>query len=429
MRPAARTWRAPYRSTTRHAQALYPFLTDAGLGADGVLIGRDMLHRPFCYDPFRLYERGRLNGPNLLILGDIGYGKSSLVKTYLYRQACFGAVPLVIDVKGEYDRLCAALDTQPIRFATGGDLRLNPLDEQVAGPDRLGLLRALAELLSGQPLRPRAGAALEQAWTTALQAATQQHRQPLLPEVITCLLRPTPHAAHALEATVAQLTDWGRDVAFALRRLCGTGDLAGMLDGPTSPGLALDGHRPVSVNLAHVADPAKPALMACVAAWLKQLWARGDGTRRILVQEEAWHLLASPTIAALTQANFKLARQYGVQNVIVLHHLGDLRAAGDTGSRTAQLAEGLLADAATRVLYHLDPGELAQTAELLGLNHAHRTVIPHLGRGSALWLVGPHALVVHHQLAPPPSLEPWITNTDHAMHGLGTREAEVPPHV
>src|SRR6266508_708614 len=46
--------------------------------------------------------------------------------------------------------------------------------------------------------------------------------------------------------------------------------------------------------------------------------------------------------------------QYGVQNIIVMHHLGDLKAAGDAGSRTAELAQNLLADAATRVLYHLD---------------------------------------------------------------------------
>ena len=122
----------------------------------------------------------------------------------------------------------------------------------------------------------------------------------------------------------------------------------------------------VSVNLRQVTDAAKPILMACVSAWLRSVWGRGDGRRRIVVQEEAWHLLKSPAFAELQQANFKLARQYGVQNIAVLHHLGDLQAAGDAGSRTAELAKNLLADAATRVLYHLDEGELGATAELLG---------------------------------------------------------------
>ena len=142
----------------------------------------------------------------------------------------------------------------------------------------------------------------------------------------------------------------------------------------------------VSVNLRQVSDAAKPILMACVGAWLRGVWGRGDGRRRIVVQEEAWHLLKSPAFAEMQQENFKLARQFGVQNVVVMHHLGDLKAAGDAGSRTAELAQNLLVDAATRVLYHLDEGELHATAELLGLNRAHCRTIPKLYRASGLWL-------------------------------------------
>jgi type IV secretory pathway VirB4 component len=378
-----------------------------------VLIGHDALGRAFAFDPFTLYERRLLNGPNMLVLGDIGYGKSSLIKLYLFRQIVFGRVPLIIDAKGEYDRLCAAVGVSPVRLVAGGPLRLNPLDPAVAGDDRLALLRSIAELVSAHPLQPREDAALEQAWAhTRQQAGPDQ--QPIIADTIGALLSPSQTAAKALHTTMTELADWGRDTALALRRLVGAGDLAGLFDQPTSRRLDLTGERMVAVNIAGVADQAKPILMACVAAWLKQLWARQDGHRRIVVQEEAWHLLASPTVAAMAQANFKLARQYGVQNIIVLHHLSDLRAAGDQGSRTAELATGLLADAATRVLHHLDDGQVSASAELLGLNHAHRQLIPHLGRGSALWLIGDHAEVVHHYLT---DTERWIVDTDHAMLG------------
>jgi len=415
MSTAPRLWRHPYRGTSRHAQSAYPFVADPGLGSDGVVVGHDALGRAFCYDPFVLYQQGRLNGPNLLLLGDIGYGKSALTKAYLYRQAVFGYVPLVTDVKGEYDRLCESLGVSPIRFTSGGHLRLNPLDPKVGGHERPSLLRSIAELLLGRQLHPREGAALEQAYGEVELAARRRRRQPRLPELVTALLRPSQDAAAALETSAGELLEWGRDLALSLRRLV-TGDLAGMLDQDTSPGLDLDG-RMVSVNLRQVADAAKPILVACVAAWLKGFWAKGDGRRRIVVQEEAWHLLRSPAFAELQQANFKLARQYGVQNIIVAHHLGDLHAAGDAGSRTAELARGLLADAATRVLYHLDPGELHATAPLLGLNRAHAQVIPKLARGSGLWLVGGRAHLVHHRLAPPPSPEAWIVDTDQAMLG------------
>jgi type IV secretory pathway VirB4 component len=426
LRATPRTRRHPYRGTTRHVQAIYPFMADAGLGSDGVIIGRDALRRTFCYDPFQLYQQGRLNGPNMLVLGDIGYGKSALLKTFLYRQAVFGYVPLVTDVKGEYDRLCEALEVNPIRFVSGGHLRLNPLDPKIGGSTRLTLLRSIAELLLGRQLYPREGAALEQADEQVELAARRRGRQPRIPEMVTTLLRPSEDGARALETRVAELQEWGRDVAFSLRRLV-TGDLAGMFDEETSPGLDLDG-RMVSVNLRQVSDAAKPILMACVSSWLRGVWGRDDGRRRIVVQEEAWHLLKSPTFAEMQQENFKLARQFGVQNVVVMHHLGDLKAAGDAGSRTAEIAQNLLADAATRVLYHLDEGELHATAELLGLNRAHCRVIPKLWRASGLWLVGGRAFIVHHRLAPPPSPEPWIVDTDAAMLGLGGQDRpQVPP--
>jgi type IV secretory pathway VirB4 component len=418
LRPEPPTRRKPYRSTTRHAQALYPFVTDTTLGSRGVLIGHDALGRPFVFDPFTLYEQRLLNGPNMLVLGDIGYGKSGLIKLYLFRQIAFGRIPLIIDAKGEYDRLCAAVDITPIRLTAGGPLRLNPLDPAVAGEDRLALLRSIAELVGSRPLQPREDAALEQAWTY-VQSRTGPA---LIAEVIDALLSPAKAAAETLHTTMIELAEWGRDAGLALRRLVGTGDLSGLFDQRTSPGLDLTGEQMVAVNIAGVADDAKPILMACIAAWLKQLWTRRDGQRRIVVQEEAWHLLAAPTVAAMAQANFKLARQFGVQNIIVLHHLSDLRAAGDQGSRTAELATGLLADAATRVLHHLDDGQVRDSTDLLGLNRAHRQLIPQLGRGSALWLVGDRGYVVHHRLT---STERWIVDTDHAMLGVDAADQKL----
>ena len=42
------------------------------------------------YDPFALYRQGVVTNPNLVVVGQIGRGKSSFVKSYLWRQAVFG---------------------------------------------------------------------------------------------------------------------------------------------------------------------------------------------------------------------------------------------------------------------------------------------------------------------------------------------------
>ena len=71
--------RHAHRVTTAHLQAAYPFISEGGLGSDGVYIGRDVFGGSFCFDPWALYGK-EITGPNMLVIGQIGYAKSSLVK-------------------------------------------------------------------------------------------------------------------------------------------------------------------------------------------------------------------------------------------------------------------------------------------------------------------------------------------------------------
>ena len=71
-----------HRATTAHVQAAYPFMAEPGLGGRGVYIGRDLTGGSFVFDPWELYAAGVLTGPNMLVIGQLGLGKSALVKTY-----------------------------------------------------------------------------------------------------------------------------------------------------------------------------------------------------------------------------------------------------------------------------------------------------------------------------------------------------------
>src|SRR5665213_4002766 len=119
---------------------------------DQVFIGRELSGELFCHDPFELYRLGALTNPNMIVLGQIGRGKSALVKTFLYRQAAFGRRVIVIDPKGEYAPLAAALGSEALKLAPGGALRLNPLAFDTAITDReerrrasIGAATAVAE--------------------------------------------------------------------------------------------------------------------------------------------------------------------------------------------------------------------------------------------------------------------------------------------
>jgi hypothetical protein len=132
----------------------------------------------------------------------------------------------------------------------------------------------------------------------------------------------------------------------------------------------------------------------------------------IRINDEAWRALPIAGLGEYYQAAFKLARQTGVQHWIVLHRFSDLRAAGDEGTRQQRLAEGLLADASTTIVYHQHAQEAALTAELLGLSSTESELIKSLHQGEALWRVGNRSFLVYHVLS---DLEQPLVRTDQAM--------------
>jgi type IV secretory pathway VirB4 component len=404
--------RPGHRCTTRHAQAIYPFVAAGGVGGRGVFIGRDSSGGAFCYDPWVLYGSGSLDDPNAIVLGKLGQGKSALVKTVLWRMLLFGRRAFVLDVKREYGPLCEAVGVRPIALAPGGGVRLNPLASRPEEHAQLELLRAVAVTALGGPLTQVEAAALREALRTVRSRAGGE---PTLPEIAGVLFAPTADMAARLRTTTERLTGDARRAALALQDLC-EGPLKGLFDGPTTPGLDLDAKLLV-LDLHAVRDsPAVGILMACATAWMSALLARmaerPDRERLINVADESWKIIQHTGLGEWFQSNFKLARQFGVMNLVVLHKLADLQAAGDAGSRAARIAEGLIADASTRIVYHQDASQISLTRELLGLSRSEAELLSMLSAGQALWRVGSRAFVVQHYRS---RMEAAMTDTDTGM--------------
>jgi len=402
-------------ATTAHLQAAYPFVAEGGLGGRGVYIGRDAYGGSFVYDPWELYGR-ELTSPNMLVIGQIGRAKSSLVKTYVWRQSVFRRRAWIIDPKGEYGPLADAYGVTPLALEPGGALRLNPIGRDAGWHGQLQLLQAVCAGALQRALAPEEEAGLRE----VLKLLNDQPEEPTLPAVVEVLLHPTEQMATSLATTVPELAQATRQAALGLQRLC-EGDIRGMFDGPTTPGLNLDAPL-VVINLHAVYDSAALGiLMTCAAAWLRaqvgrqraRAEQRGEvGEKLIVVVDEAWRIFSHLGIGEWLQDSFKHSRAYGVQNVIVMHRLSDLRSAGAEGSREARLAEGLLADAETRVIYAQPTDQLAATRDLLGLTETEAELLPTLRRGEALWKVGQRSFLVHHRIS---SYESRLVDTDARM--------------
>ena len=168
-------------------------------------------------------------------------------------------------------------------------------------------------------------------------------------------------------------------MALALGELC-EGELAGLFSGHTSEGISLDG--PVVVlDLGSLYTSAGLAVaMVCAGAWLRSTVAAQDGRQRLLIVDEAWRLFYLPDAAELLQASAKTSRR-GVANVFVVHRLSDLAAAGDAGTRTRAIVEGLLADCETRVVFGAADDQVASTATLLRLSETEAAWLTKLSRG------------------------------------------------
>jgi type IV secretory pathway VirB4 component len=408
-----------HRVTTRHLGAAYPFMAGPALGSRGVQLGVDVHGAAFVYDPWQLYRQGVLTNPNLLVIGEVGSGKSALKKSYLLRQMAFGRRCVSINAKREDERLCEAVGVDPIRLERGGLVRLNPLDARIAGAgaearevraSQLRLLRAIIGASLHRELSPEEQAAGKQALLAAAEDGL-----PTLPAVAERLLRPSDQASQRLATTRPRLAAASREAALALLRLC-EDDLQGMFDGPTSGRVDFDAPL-VAFDLSAVGEEdALGILRICAAAFVQHRLQSESSRQRIVVLDEAWKLLASLATARWLQESYKLARALGVQNIAIVHRLSDLSAAGAAGSEQVELAMGLLADTQTQVIFQQPPGEIARVRELLSLNSVEAELVSQLPRGTALWRVNRRSFLVRHQLT---SEEAWIVDTDQHMEPKG----------
>jgi type IV secretory pathway VirB4 component len=314
-----RAERPAHRCTTRHAQAIYPFVAGGSLGGRGVFIGRDSSAGAFCYDPWVLYGDGTLDDPNAIVLGKLGQGKSALVKTLLWRMLLFGRRAFVLDVKREYGPLCHAVGVTPVSLEPGGGVCLNPLASRPEEHAQLELLRAVTVTAVGGPLTQIEAAGLREGLHAVRASGVSE---PTLPQIAKVLFEPVADMAQRLRTTPEKLARDTRRAALALQDLC-EGPLKGMFDGPTTPGLDLDAKLLV-LDLHAVKDsPAVGILMACATAWMSALLARmaeRPGRERLInVADESWKIVQHTGLGEWFQSNFKLARQFGVMNLVVLH--------------------------------------------------------------------------------------------------------------
>jgi hypothetical protein len=410
----------PLVTTSAQLCSVFPFVTDPGLGVDGPLIGLEVYSRSaFTFSLHELYRARLLTAPNMVVSGKIGSAKSSLLKTIAFRSVPFGQRFYIVDVKGEYEQLAAAVGITPLRIGPGLGVAMNPLAairrhpghneqqwRQLQRSRRLLLLEGLLEIQLGDRLVEAERSLLE----FAVDAVTREHdatadrlATPTLSSVLAATGRPElwQHHLNQLGYPLHVFVEESRRLRLALQRLI-SGALGGVFDGPPDASVRLDFAQPgaiLDLRAVRASDAMTAMAMTCAQSWLEAELSTPDAPPRICLYDEFALLARHVQLMRRMREQLKLARALGIGNILALHRFSDLAAAGSADSEQVRIARGLIEDCGVRVSYQQDAGSLTQAQELLGSSDVETDLLRRLRQGVGLWMIGTRSYVVRHQLS------------------------------
>jgi type IV secretory pathway VirB4 component len=414
-----------HRSTLAHLRSLYPFQADESFGHRGPYMGVNITAGMdgFFFDPFELYGT-ILTNPNLLVIGDVGSGKSAFVKAFLRRSlAVYGhhRFLALLDPKDEYRAFGDAHGIPIVKLHPGGTDRVNPMDplpgsDPAESIDRQALAIALVAAVLTRTLNPTEDALLGRAIETLARSG-----QPFgLPQVTAAVQDPDDELLTLAGVTRQDMARAAAPVVFALDKLCRR-TLRGMFDGPTTigsnwingPGLILD------LSAVYGSAEAFPLVMVAATAWFTAVLQRQWDRLVLQVVEEAWAAVLHG--ARHFQSSEKLSRSYGASTILVCHRPDDLTAQADDGTSNAKIAAGLVSDIQTHVLLRQPAAQIPLATDLFGLSEQEAAVIGQLPRGRALWRLNGRGAIVQNVLTPR-ELELFSTDSAMATNALGFRD-------
>lgn len=396
------TFPPPHRATSRTVGVAYPFLSGAGLGPNGVAMGHLLDGGGvFCFDPWDLYARKYVTDTAILLIGGVGAGKSTTAKAMASRMMGLGRrVFVASDPKNEWVPLARQVGGQVIEIGPGLEAKLNPLDPPPRDPEmtdvqyeasvlsrRRLLLISVFTVVLDRKLTPAEFTAVD----VFLAAANQrvQDRPLTLVDLWDELESPSTTEGKSTVDDAAQLH-------HGLRRLV-KGDLAGLFDGESTVTLSSDSPMVVVATGAfeHAGEEARNLATLLASEWLESAIMIRNAGQRLVIYDEGYRMLRNEQQLQRMSDHWKLARTYGLTNVLIMHRISDLDAIGEEGSSERNLALGLLADTEIRIVGKQGPDQVKQLKATLGTTDTVTAEIEHLHQGEFVWLIKDLTFLVH----------------------------------
>ncbi len=349
----------------------FPFTT-AELSSDtGILYGINSQN-----DSFIIFDRFGLENSNMTVFATSGAGKSFFVKLEAMRSLMMGAEIIVIDPENEYKALSEATGGEYIDFSFGSSAKINPFDlSQIyeKGENQLGLkiltLHSLFKVIMGQ-LTPSQEALLDRALVNAYKAKgitqdpeTQNLEPPLIEDLYKALI--------GMETTDAM------DLAARIEKYV-KGSYVGIFDQQTN----IDIKNPFTVfSVRDIQDTLRPIAMFII---LDFIWTkvRRDIKKRLLVVDEAWHMMRYDDTAAFLWSIVKRARKYYLGLTTITQDVEDFL--------SRDIGKAVVTNSAMRLLLKQSPAAIDRISETFYLSQGERQLLMAANVGEGILFAGPH---------------------------------------
>ena len=398
-------------TTTYHLAAAYPFAVEAGLGVRGAFMGLNRLSGGggFFFDLFEAHDAGLITAPNMCVSGAGGYGKSALAKTYVFRSSILcgaharGRFVFVLDAKGEWTAVARQLGLTVVDLHPGGPTRVNPLDPDPGGgslsPEDLARKQApvVAALLSVMLARPL-DVSENRVLGYLLQRVTRGRlSHPTLWDLREALAHPCHDMAAELDTSLDELRARCRPMLDGCAMLLDH-QYKGMFDGPTNIALDWDTSPGIVLNLSAVLDQPVPLELAmiCGAGWGQALMHGRKDRLKLNVIDESYKALQNPAMVSYFLDGWKVGRQFGCANMIIIHALSELRAQFDDGVAALKQTEALLNTTSVKVYLHQNHDQASDLLSRFGLTAAEARSLASMRPHRALWKIGDYSALVDH---------------------------------
>jgi conjugal transfer ATP-binding protein TraC len=345
-------------------------LTSAELSGDkGVLYGINTQNASFI-----IFDRFSLENSNMTVFATSGAGKSYFVKLESVRSLMLGTEVIIIDPEGEYKILADAVGGQNISFSFNSPAKINPFDlAQVyeEGENNLGLkilsLHALFKVIMGQ-MTPIQEALLDRALVSTYRSKgitqdpeTQQKEPPLMEDLYKILIgMETPDAL---------------DLAARIEKFV-KGSFVGIFDKQTN----IEINNSFTVfSVRELQDALRPIAMFVI---LDFIWTRvkRDLKPRLLIVDEAWHMMRYSDSAQFLWGIVKRARKYYLGLTTITQDVEDFL--------NQDIGKAIVTNSALRVLFKQSPAAIDRVGEVFYLSQGERNLLLGANIGEGIFFAG-----------------------------------------